>query len=156
MKATVYVWPRKDQNVGHAAMKIGSTYISFWPADGIGKPQAKKGLKMKLSHAGTSVTSYRVDCDAEGGRQPIAIEINNFDAESALAYWQQIRRDGVRYQLRKKNCSSIVAECIHAGTNRKPSFQPKAEEYGRFGSVFGYGIWTPAQVLRYATEVNKA
>ncbi|MCH8498000.1 MAG: hypothetical protein LAT63_05955 [Marinobacter sp.] len=157
MKVTIYVWPMHQGNVVHASLRVHDsrnargTYISFWPDDGIGKPQAKKGLKLKLSHRSTSVALLEHDIEAEGGRKPLAISIEPVDVQAIITYWAEVQKEP--YQLRTLNCSSIVAECIHRGSGKPPSFKPSAEGYSRFGKVFGYGMWTPLQVMRYAQEV---
>jgi len=44
-----------------------------------------------------------------------------------------------------------------AGTGTKPSFTPHGGEYGgALGKYLGRGIWTPAQVLQFARELEKA
>lgn len=158
MSVKVYVWNQCGGNVGHASMQVDDVYISFWPDDDLGKPQAKKGLKLKLSHKSIGVDSLADDIGNENGRRPTVIELDQIDLNknAVFEYWADVLEQGMRYQLRKRNCSSIVAECLYQGTKRKASFVPSASDYSRMGGILGYGMWTPAQVMRYAMELRDA
>ena len=144
----VHVWEKNATHVGHAALTVGSVYISFWPDGDAGK----KDLKIKTSQPGTFMTSLTDDIINEGNRQPTTLTINNLNEKEILLFVKGIQLNTPRYQLARNNCSHIVAQCLQAGAT-KPSFTPNASEYGKLGAVLGYGIWTPAQVLRYAREL---
>lgn len=98
------------------------------------------------------MTSLADDIYSEGNRPPITVTAHNLDEKSILIFIRDLQINTPRYQLARNNCSHIVAQCLQAGA-AKPSFTPTAKEYGKLGSVLGYGIWTPEQVLRYAREL---
>lgn len=130
----VHVWTRNVSHVGHTALTIGTTYISFWPDGEAGK----KDLKIKTSQPGTFMTSLADDIKNEGNRQPITTLIKDIDEKAVLLYVRDLQINTPRYQLARNNCSVFTIWC---------------KEYGKLGSVLGYGIWTPEQVLRYAREL---
>ncbi|KGJ96636.1 hypothetical protein [Colwellia psychrerythraea] len=144
----VHIWTKNSTHVGHAALTIGSTYISFWPDGEAGK----KDLKIKTSQPGSFMTNLATDIKNEGNRQPITVTLNDLEEKEILLFIRGIQLNIPRYQLARNNCSHIVAQCLQAGA-KKPSFTPSAKEYGKLGSILGYGIWTPEQVLRYAREL---
>jgi len=144
----VHIWTKNATHVGHAALTIGSTYISFWPDGEAGK----KDLKIKTSQPGTFMADLATDIKNEGNRQPVTVTLKNLDEKEILLFIRGIQLNIPRYQLARNNCSHIVAQCLQAGAN-KPTFTPSAKEYGKLGSILGYGIWTPEQVLKYAREL---
>ena len=85
------------------------------------------------------------DIRNEGNRQPTTVVLNKLDEKEILLFIKKIQLNTPRYQLARNNCSHIIAQCLQAGSV-KPSFTPTAKEYGKLGSVLGYGIWTPEQV----------
>ena len=144
----IHVWTKNATHVGHASLTIGTTYVSFWPDGGA----VKKDVKIKRSQPGTFMTSLADEIYSEGNRQPITVAAHNLDEKAILIFIRDLQINTPRYQLARNNCSHIVAQCLQAGA-AKPSFTPTAKEYGKLGSVLGYGIWTPEQVLRYAREL---
>lgn len=58
-----------------------------------------------------------------------------------------------KYQLARYNCSNVVAECLKVACDKDPSFHPTAHDYSKLGKVLGRGIWTPNEILRYASEL---
>jgi len=144
----VHIWTKNATHVGHAALTIGTVYISFWPDGEAGK----KDLKIKTSQPGTFMANLATDIKNEGNRQPITISIPNLNEDGILDFIEEMQSKTPRYQLARNNCSHIVAQCLQAGA-KKPTFTPSAKEYGKLGSILGYGIWTPEQVLRYAREL---
>jgi len=94
------------------------------------------------------------DIQAEGGRQPTTVMILNINADKLEDFILDLQRNTPRYQLAKYNCSHVVAECLNVACEMEPSFHPCAHEYGRLGKVFGRGIWTPSEILRYARELK--
>ncbi len=88
MSTTFYVWyPNLLQggnNVGHAAIKVGTTYMSWWPYAG-SKMEILKGLVGTGSSFGTP--SYADDRQSEG-KEPDYIEDHfGWDDGKAIAYW---------------------------------------------------------------------
>lgn len=148
----VHIWLKHGPYVGHTALTIGDDYISFWP-DG---DATKKDLKIKRSHPGTYMKSILNDIENEGGRAPITIELNGLDEEKMLDHVEKIRVKVPRYQIARNNCSHIVVSVLLAGASKSPSFMPHAGEYAKVGRVLGYGIWTPANVMRYANELRNS
>lgn len=51
---------------------------------------------------------------------------------------------------------SVTLALYRGCKKRSPSFTPHAGEYNRFGRVLGWGIWTPAQVLKFARELQQS
>jgi len=147
----VHVWLQDATHIGHAAMTVNNTYISFWPDGEAGK----KDLKTKRSQPGQFMASLHDDIYNEGDRQPITVELPYLDTNSILDYIAGLQSNNPRYQLARNNCSHIVANALIAGSNIKPSFIPHAGNYGKIGRVLGVGIWTPDQILRFARELKR-
>lgn len=147
----VHVWQPHDNMVGHASLSFGGNYVSFWPEDSAGK----KDLKIKRSHPGTFMNALHEDIQAEGNRHPISVIIPHTNEANLSRFIADLMADTPRYQLAKYNCSHVVAECLKVACEKEPNFKPSAHEYGRFGKIFGRGIWTPNEVLRYARELAK-
>lgn len=148
----VHIWVRDEQHVGHTALTIRDVYVSFWPDGDAGK----KDLKIKTSHPGTYVETLAQDIVNEGGRKPITIDIANLDEVSMLHYVNYLQNNVPRYQIARHNCSHLVVDILQRGANKKPTFKPNAAEYAKVGRILGYGIWTPANVMRYANELKSA
>ena len=148
----VYVWSKNAEFVGHAALSIGNVYVSFWPEGAAGK----KDLKIKRSHPGALMQSLQHDIKNEGNRQPIIVAIRyGIDEDRLLKYIRSLQENTPKYQLARRNCSNIVAECLLEASQKEPSFVPTASAYGRVAKTLGRGVWTPDQVLKYARELAK-
>ncbi|MEM9102692.1 MAG: hypothetical protein AAGB12_10245 [Pseudomonadota bacterium] len=146
----VHVWPPEGNLVGHASLTFGTEYVSFWPETDSGK----KDLKIKRSRPGAFIAALQQDIDSEGKRQPITITINfDIDEKKLEDYIFDLQHNVPKYQLARYNCSNVVADCLKVASGQKPSFRPKARSYGRLARIFGRGIWTPNEVLRYAREL---
>ena len=148
----VHVWMPTTNYVGHTALTVGNVYISFWPES----EAVKKDLKIKRSQPGMFVQHLHEDIANEGNRPPITISIDNIDENRILDYIALIQSNVPRYQIARNNCSHIVAMALMKGADSEPSFKPDAGQYGRFAKIFGKGIWTPDQVLRFAKEIKNA
>lgn len=147
----VHVWLPHGSMVGHASISFGTTYISFWPADGAGK----KDLKIKRRQPGHFMQALEEDIQSEGNRSPVTVTLNNVDTVSLSKHIQELQRAVPQYQLAKFNCSHLVADCLKVACGIEPTFKPTAQDYGRLGKVLGRGIWTPHEILRYAQELAK-
>jgi glycerophosphoryl diester phosphodiesterase len=145
----VHIWLPHGNMVGHASLSFGRNYISFWPADGADK----KDIKVKRSHPSAFVEALYDDIQAEGNRKPKTIVINKFNHDSLETFILSLQRKAPRYQLMKYNCSNVVADCLKVACGKDPSFKPTAADYGKLGKILGRGVWTPREVLRYATEL---
>jgi len=148
----VHVWLADNEHIGHAALTIGSEYVSFWPDGGA----EKKDLKTKRSQPGMLMQSLQQDIYNEGNRQPVTVELPLLDEAAVLRFIINLQKDTPRYQIARNNCSHVVALALIEGAKRGPSFTPHAGEYNRFGRVLGWGIWTPAQVLKFARELQQS
>jgi hypothetical protein len=148
----VHVWMPDSTHVGHTALTVRDVYISFWPDGEAGK----KDLKIKRSQPGMLAQHIHEDIANEGNRPPLTINIDNIDENRILDYIASIQSDVPRYQIARNNCSHIVAMALMKGADSGPSFNPDAGQYGRFAKIFGKGIWTPDQVLRFAKEIKNA
>lgn len=147
----VHVWLPHGNMVGHASISFGTTYISFWPADGAGK----KDLKIKRRQPGHFMQALEEDIASEGNRSPSTITLNNVDTVALSKHIQELQREIPQYQLARFNCSHLVADCLRVACGIEPTFKPTAHDYGRLGKVIGRGIWTPHEILRYANELAK-
>lgn len=146
----IYVWLPDGNNVGHTAMQVRGTYISFWPEGGA----SAKDLKLKRSQPGAYADELKSDIDSEGGREPIVIELTNLDEYAILKYFAEISQNKPRYQILRNNCSHMIAHCLMAGGNVQPSFVPHAGHYSNLARRLTIGVWTPDQILKFAEELK--
>lgn len=146
---TVHVWLAHGQHVGHTALTVNNVYVSFWPEG----EAAKKDLKIKTSQPGAFMSELANDVQNEGNRQPITVVLNGLNEQEILKYVKEIQLNTPRYQIAKHNCSHVIAQCLQAGSQSKPSFVPNAGAYSKLGKILGRGIWTPDQILMYAREL---
>ena len=112
----VHVWLPDSRNVGHTALTIGTVYVSFWPEGGA----TKKDIKIKRSQPGSFVQALQEDIANEGRRQPTTIELNGLDEDRILDFVNDLIQRRHRYQLARHNCSHVVANCLLAGTVKRP------------------------------------
>lgn len=147
----VHVWLPSGQHVGHTALTIGDVYVSFWPE---GTAGGKKDFAIKQSHPGTFVTALQEDIRNEGDRLPHTVELHKLDEAKILDYIAKLIENRPLYQITNHNCSHVIANCLMAGAEKKPSFTPNAGAYATIGKLF-FGTWTPDQVLKYANELKK-
>ena len=150
--AKVHVWLPDSDHVGHTAITVKNVYVSFWPDGRAGK----KDLKIKRSQLGLFIQNLQEDIINEGDRLPITIDLPNLDEEKILDFIASMQGNIPRYQIARNNCSHIVAMALMQGANRKLSFTPHAGKYSKLGRILGKGIWTPDQVLRFASEIGNA
>lgn len=147
----VHIWPPAPGLVGHASISFETTYVSFWPEGRAGKVD----LKIKRSHPGAFISALQDDIRSEGGRQPMTVGIKNYDRAKLARHIADLIENAPRYQLARNNCSHVVARCLEVACEKSASFVPNARDYSRAGKLFGCGIWTPNDVLRYAKELAK-
>ena len=150
---TVYVWRPHTHMVGHAALRVGEEYISFWPEQAAG---AKKDFKVKRSQPGHLVRDLQDDIEAEGNRPPESVDLHGMDEAAMLDFIADLQGTTPRYQIVRNNCSHVVAKALQAGSGQRPSFVPSARAYSKWGGIVGRGVWTPEEVLRYAKEIRAA
>ncbi|WP_212750981.1 hypothetical protein [Pseudoalteromonas ruthenica] len=85
----VHVWLPHGEMVGHASLSFGTTYVSFWPAEGAGK----KDLKVKRRQPGHFMDAIDEDIRSEGGRKPHTITLHNVDTQSLAKYVLQLQQE---------------------------------------------------------------
>lgn len=162
MAVTIYVWPRDQDHVGHAALRIGTTYASFWPDD----PAGKKDISTKRTHAARHSVSCERDCTLEGERQAGEILIHGLDETAMSLAWQNIKDQGLRFNLLRQNCSTVAATLLEIGSRRPPTFTPAVKISEWVVSPYKARVmtmmlirstvtaWSPEQVWRYGCELR--
>lgn len=145
-------------------MKVGAFYMSLWPEDAAGK----KDVVVKRTHGADFVTSYDIDFMNEGEREPEKVALWSLDETAMIKAFREVRTNGIRYNLMRMNCSSLVATMLEVGSKRSPTFSPVIDvtEYAghkKSGRKLSAAVsitrrqlcvWTPEQVLRYARELS--
>jgi hypothetical protein len=129
MSTTFYVWysniPEGGGNVGHCAIKIGATYMSWWPAAG-SKMEMLKGIFGTGS--GFMTPGYKDDVSSEGKEPDYVGDHFGWNDAKAIQYWitqcmpeyaravTEINRAGspARYQFLTSNCSTMVINILRA------------------------------------------
>lgn len=145
---SVYVWlARKTEdgkNVGHASMKVGNTYMSWWPDETAGLTGDFYPIRNK---------SFRSDCDAEGCTPDHTIYLDGLNEKTILDWWAGfgLVENGAllagplpRYNLTGQNCSSVVATGLKKGGGDK---------YARWNTTWSV-VWRPQTVLDYARSIK--
>jgi hypothetical protein len=149
---TVYVWPPKGDNVGHAAVKIEQTYISWWPEGGI--VIDPKGKEIQLTAAPVRGRTYIADVKGEGGPPEHKIHISGLNESAMVQWWAGFGLQSGRtklagplpkYHLLKQSCSTVAARALQAGGGNNYSGWWNANKL----------VWTPMDVYRYANEIAR-
>ncbi len=151
---TVYFWQLNiPKSVSHAALRIGvgqssglDTYVSWWP----GPSDAK------ITDPTTWVTdpmvphSLKKDLEDEGSPTG-TVSISGLDEQAMRREWQNILKNGPRYNAARKNCAWTVKYLLDIGTG-----YPMSAKLADFANLrmFG-GIWTPRNTYEYALYVKK-
>ncbi len=150
MSCKVYVWLREDTgSLGHSSMDVAGTYISFWPSYHSGKKEQIFGAEAVYPK------NYAEDYKKEGKKSASSIITLNYLWEERIRdYWRAMRKAGWHYTATSLNCSTIVANCLYIGSRVYPSSEPEANEYAPLGLFELKGIWTPRNVLEYASELK--
>jgi hypothetical protein len=124
MSTTFYVWNPILPNVGHAAVKIGDTYMSWWPASG-SKMEMYKGIFGSGSLISTP--SLKDDIDSERKVPDYIGDHFGWDDQIAIRYWTsqlptyaaagaEIIRAGSasKYQFFTCNCATMITQILRA------------------------------------------
>ncbi len=150
---TVFIWNFRGKNIawGHAAVRVGKTYMSWWP-----EPDGRRPAKISqnIYSAGPFRNrTYGDDVDAERQEADHAVQIVGL-AENAIRDWWQsfgLVRDGVLYQgplqaweTLSLNCSTVAAHALTIGGGE--TFAP----WYRTKKI----VWTPTDVHQYALAIN--
>lgn len=127
MSTTFYVWypDLRGGNIGHASIKVGDTYMSWWPYAG-SKMEILKGIIG--SGSGFRTPAYPDDVSAEGKDPDYVGDHFGWDNAKAIAYWTsqclpsyalalaEIVRAGspAHYQFLTCNCATMVINILRA------------------------------------------
>ena len=87
MSTTFYVWyPDVEKGAfGHASVKVGSTYMSWWPAS----ESRMRSLLAMFNIKGTTVRlpAYNDDVKSEGKEPEYIGDLYGWDDQKAIDYW---------------------------------------------------------------------
>lgn len=97
MAASVYIWRKDAQHIGHASMHIGDVYVSFWPEDAAGK----KDVTLKRTHQGAFMETLEEDIIKGGNRQPQRLVIANLDETAMVRTFVDLGAAACRYNSPK-------------------------------------------------------
>ncbi len=161
----VHVWYTGGGGVGHASMEIENTaYVSYWPGGG-GGADAKKDFKLKQTHDGRWISSFGVDRRLEKKDPDATIRIDNLNEGAMNAAFEDLKRSAPLYNMRKHNCSTVVAYLLQVGSAKQSTFVPSmniAEVLppGMLKTIvtittFGGNVkmWSPYALAQYAREL---
>ena len=135
----VLVWNfLSNGNIGHAAIKVGGDYISWWPSE---------PASVKHGRSAGMPQSEADDLANEGRAPDHRIRLSGLDEEAIRLWWHGFR-DGEEYRLFVQNCSTVVARALRAGggTARTSGFGYLYHTWNVF--------WTPDDVRRLAEAIQ--
>jgi hypothetical protein len=159
---TLYVWKIKPDDVGHASLQLGTTYVSYWPSDAAGK----KDVKIGQTHESVFPRSYEVDKRLERKHCDARRVLRGLDTQRMKDAWAAFRRDPTRYNMVDHNCSTVIAVFLELGSGVKPSFVPGVAIDDHTSNLAQriflrirflsstIKMWTPDALLRYADEIQ--
>lgn len=161
--AIVYVWFGGDLkkgfidnlgNVGHVSLQYGSKpteYISFYPADEKGKKTQSWSVPSRFS------PTYKTDCIDENERKAdLKIELNGINRALIEAFLFKLKsstEEDREYNLRTRNCASVVSEALIVGYRLRTNL--KAERINWLDNVplkFLSGSYNMLTVDSYLSE----
>jgi hypothetical protein len=133
---------------GSSAALVNGTddFVSFWPGafDSRGPKDVNNfndGWKMGVTFMAMSKPSIFADVALETYAPDHVVRITTLDVLKMTAKWRHIRsKDGAHYKFLRKNCSTIVAHVMQAGS---PWYNNDH-----------YMIWTPTNVRDYALKLG--
>lgn len=101
---------------GHAAIRVGDTYVSFWPGEEVG------ALKWKGHKTSTFETDKKTYADLGQTHWSQIIPGSNpgpgLNESMMLASWREIQQANPDYTA-KYQCSAVVNELLISGGSRK-------------------------------------
>lgn len=153
-KVKVFCWRESGMNVGHSSMLLikDELYISFWPAEALESKQVRKSVIGLGNVRSTLQESYEEDCDAEGREADDIVIVSHLDKYEIKKFWNSVR--GEDYNLKKRNCSTIVMVCLYVGSGRiVPKQMEKSGVIGKTGDFFG--ACTPELTHQYAKQLER-
>lgn len=129
----------KGGNIGHAALKVGGEYVSWWPQNAASLKDGR--------HPGTA-SNEATDVVSEGRGPDHRIRLTGLD-EDAIGRWWRSFRTGEEYRLFVQNCSTVVAMALKAGGGT-------ARTSGAGWAYHSWNVvWTPNDVRRYAEAIRR-
>ena len=162
MSVTLYVWKISPTNVGHVAVQVDDTYMSYWPSEAAGKNDVKLGD----THDVMFPRSYAHDRKLELKPAEELFELSSVDGTRVTQAWTSFVEARRRLFMVDHNCSTVIASLLEIGSGIEPSFVPGVliDNYARgtaqrmFLRVRFFSkrirMWTPDDVLRYANEIE--
>lgn len=151
---TVYIWTfrGKTEAWGHASMQVGSTYVSWWPAQPGQVPS--KWHRQIYASVPFRGRSFAEDVRDEGQPPDHAIRIAGLDEAAIQSWWRSfgLVQNGVAlpgpllpWHMTKQNCSTVAARALRIGGG---------DEYAKWVHTWN-AVWTPADVLAYARSIER-
>jgi len=163
MATIVYVWFNSPTDVGHVSLQVGEVYMSFWPRDAA---KAKADIKIGQTHAAAFPSSYKVDVRLEGREADSVTRLNRLNEDEMKSHWQRFKLKPDHYNMRKSNCSTVVAALLELGCGVGPTHTPcvRIKDYVnnpflkwtlklRFLGNY-IRMWTPTDVRLYALQIK--
>lgn len=176
--ARIYIWSTTGDNPGHASLEVGDAYISYWPTgedsdvkDNIKNPPAKgnlKDFKVGATHKATFPSSYKVDRRLERKEADYVLAVSGLDSDAIVKQWLEFKNSPKRYNMKSRNCSTIVASFLELGSGvpygKTPCIRinsyvsdPMARFFYKL-RFMGNSIkmWTPNDVHLYALQIKSS
>ena len=170
----VYIWDFRGSNAawGHASMRVGGEYISWWPQGNGRQPKFPDWTGPLCSIYSVHAISGRTfeadiapeDDGGEGQQPDHTIPLQGLDEAAILAWWGKFSTDGhAQWATLDQNCSTTVAMALTAGGGKNFARNAGAGETSLFGRIShdieGWYeswnmIWTPKDVLHYARAIE--
>ncbi|MBK8975157.1 MAG: hypothetical protein IPM29_04480 [Planctomycetes bacterium] len=170
IEVLIWTFRGKHDRWGHAALRCGTTYVSWWPepygrvpyraaeltsrypADWPGAGLLS-GLRSLYSVSPIRDRSYLHDVAEEGGPPDHVVRIEGLDEVALESWWMGFSLDGGRvpgplppWDTLELNCSTVVARALDvAGGSR---LAPWTHTWNM--------VWAPDDVLRYAESIRRA
>ncbi len=154
---TVYIWEFRGTQTawGHASMKVGHQYISWWPM-GSGRVRSKIYRNIYSAHP-IANRRFEDDLEAEGNRYPDhRIAIDGLDERKIMAWWRRtslswgggsaLGPPSVDWSSLGWNCARIVATALKEGGG---------DAFASWYSQQAIGFWTPNDVRDYAQSIER-
>ncbi|MEZ5347340.1 MAG: hypothetical protein R2681_17465 [Pyrinomonadaceae bacterium] len=168
MAVEVYVWlPARvtnhatgevTENIGHASIKIGSDYLSFWPT-------SVRFDLTGLFPVQSAFNNYSEDVKSEGGVPDHTISLKNLNENEMTVFYNRMISVRPAYWARGFNCAGPVKVALYHGSGGKsPNFKVVADrriyDLPQIGTKemdeWARQCWTPYDVYRYAEYLRRA
>ena len=149
------------ENYGHASMQVANDYVSWWPDR---NRQGKNVAGLAVYRAGFIRGRTLLDDIRDERSHPTVVPIpektaarEGLDAAAIVSWWQKFSLSsggiplqgpleaGSFYHTVKKNCSTVVATGLRIGGG---------DRYSSWLDEWTVGLWTPADVRKYAESIR--